>query len=253
MVSPLPDRAIHIGTSGWHYQHWKGNFYPARIASSDMLRYYAERFDTVELNSCFYKLPTLAAVKAWVRQTPAQFVFSLKASRYITHNRKLREPGETIARFFEMAKGFGNKLGPVLFQFPPVWQANPQRLAEFLSALPAKIDYAFEFRNPTWHTREIYRLLDRFNAALCIFDIAGYQSPFDLTAGFAYVRLHGPGKAYQGKYSPSTLRRWAKRIESWAAQDHRVYFYFDNDQTGFAAANAFELSRMLHLKNPVAA
>lgn len=242
---------VRIGTSGWHYKHWKGNFYPEKMPPSAMLAYYTECLDTVEINNSFYRLPTDEAVKAWVQQTPDNFLFAVKASRYITHNRKLLQPEQSFAKFFDMAKGFGKKLGPILFQLPPKWRVNRQRLEDFLQELPRHRRYAFELRNPTWLTQEIYEVLERFNAAFCIFEIAGFQSPLQVTADFVYVRLHGPGeRAYQGKYDGASLRSWASRIQSWRAENRDIFVYFDNDQAGFAAENAVELSRMLQLHTP---
>ncbi len=237
--------AIHIGTSGWHYKHWRGTFYPADIDAADMLGCYAQRFRTVEINNSFYRLPSEDAVRSWIRHTPPEFVFAVKASRYITHNRKLKEPKETTAKFLEIAKRFGKKLGPILFQFPPGWRVNRERLKEFLKSLPRRNRYAFEFRDPSWHVEEICGLLKRFNAAFCVFDIGGFQSPVEVTADFTYVRLHGPGKPYQGKYSEFALRAWAKRIREWVQDNREVFFYFDNDQAGYAAQDALELSRMV--------
>jgi uncharacterized protein YecE (DUF72 family) len=210
-----------------------------------MLGFYAQRFGTVEINNSFYRLPSPEAVQSWVSQTPAEFRFAVKASRYITHNRKLRDPEQSFAKFFAVVKGFGEKLGPILFQLPPAWLINRERLEEFLTSLPPGNQYAFEFRNPSWHTPEIYNLLARFNAAFCIFEIAGFRSSVELTAPFTYVRLHGPGNAYQGKYSDSALCQWAKMIERWISEKRSVYFYFDNDQAGFAAENALQLSCMV--------
>ena len=239
-------QTVRIGTSGWHYKHWKGNFYPAKIANDAMLPYYTQRLDTVEINNCFYRLPTEQAVKAWVEQTPSDFLFALKASRYITHNRKLREPEQSTVRFMKMAEGFGAKLGPILFQFPPSWQVNAERLREFLLALSPQYQYAFEFRHPSWQTEKVYRMLRTFNASLCIFEIAGYRSPIGVTADFVYVRLHGPTEnSYQGKYSQSGLQFWAGKIENWTAENRKVHVYFDNDQSGFAAENAVDLHGML--------
>lgn len=239
-------RRIHIGTSGWHYKHWRDSFYPGKLKVEHMLSYYIDHLDTVEINNSFYRLPTEDAVRSWVQQTPEHFLFALKASRYITHNRKLNEPEETIAKFMDMAEGFGNKLGPILFQFPPKWGVNTERLRDFVAVLPKQHQYAFEFRHPSWLTPPVYEILRRFNAALCIYQIAGFHSPIELTADFTYVRLHGPGeRAYQGKYSETELQVWAERIESWAAANCGVYFYFDNDQAGYAVHNAVELSRMI--------
>lgn len=237
--------SIHIGTSGWHYKHWKGSFYPKQIVEADMLDKYAQRLDTVEINNSFYRLPTEKAVKSWFRQTPPDFVFAVKASRYITHNRKLKDPKETIAKFLHVVNAFGKKLGPILFQLPPSWKVNRLRLQEFLAALPAKHRYVFEFRNQTWHIPEIYSLLKLYNAAYCIFELNGFRTHPEVTADFVYVRLHGPGKAYQGNYSSSDLRDWARTIENWVGQKREVFVYFDNDQAGFAAKNALSLKRLL--------
>jgi len=238
---------VHIGTSGWHYKHWKGNFYPAKIDAAQMLRNYLQHFDTVEINNSFYRLPSEEAVKSWVKQTPPQFIFAVKASRYITHNRKLKNPKETFARFMDVAKGFGKKLGPILFQLPPGWKVNEERLSEFLTVLPKRYRYAFEFRNPSWHTRAVYQLLRQYNAAFCIFELNGFQTEMQHTADFAYVRLHGLGKAYQGDYSDLALRSWADKIQSWVKQGQQVFFYFDNDQAGFAAKNAVTLAELVSL------
>ncbi len=236
---------IHVGTSGWHYKHWKGNFYPQDIAAVRMLPYYAQHFGTVEINNSFYRLPTSTAVENWRQQTPKDFLFAVKASRYITHMKKLLDPETTTSKLFKMAEGFGDKLGPILFQFPSAWQVNEDRLIYFLSALPPNHRYAFELRHPSWQDARIYRTLERFKAALCIFDIGGYQSPIEATADFVYVRLHGPGKAYQGKYTNDSLRMWTRWIENWTKQSRDVFVYFDNDQAGFAAQNALELQNLI--------
>jgi uncharacterized protein YecE (DUF72 family) len=238
---------VHIGTSGWHYAHWKGNFYPAALPASAMLKWYSERFRTVELNNSFYRLPTDESVQSWKSQTPHDFCFAVKASRYITHNRKLIDPANSMAKFITMTKKFGRKLGPILFQLPPAWKLNLQRLNDFLHALPTGKQYVVEFRNPTWYAEPVYQLLRDHNVALCISDLAGVLSPLKVTADFVYVRLHGPGNAYQGSYSGPALRRWANRIEQWTSQHCSVFFYFDNDQAGYAAKNALALRRMLGL------
>lgn len=236
---------VHVGTSGWHYQHWKGPFYPPDIPAVGMLGYYVERFGTVEINNSFYRLPTDAAVKNWVKQTPKDFLFALKASRYITHMKKLLDPEASTFKFFKMARGFGKKLGPILFQFPSAWQANEDRLSSFLSELPSNRRYAFEFRHPSWHNERIYRTLERFKAAVCIFDIGGYQSAIEVTTDLVYVRLHGPGNAYQGKYTKASLKDWAQRVDEWISQSRDVFIYFDNDQAGYAAQNALELKYLI--------
>jgi uncharacterized protein YecE (DUF72 family) len=236
---------VHIGTSGWHYKHWRGPFYPADVPPPKMLGWYAERFDTVEINNSFYKVPTSEALAGWCRQTPPNFCFAVKASRYITHNRKLKESGETVERFLSQITELGKRLGPILFQLPPSWKVNLARLEQFLNYLPPRHHYVFEFRNDSWNSQQVFDLLRRHNAALCMFELAGYQSPMELTADFAYIRLHGPGNKYQGDYTAAQLRAWANRIESWSKTLKHVFIYFDNDQAGFAAKNALELQNMV--------
>lgn len=239
---------VHIGTSGWHYSHWRGPFYPTDLAPGRMLRWYADSFDTVEINNSFYRLPTTAALETWCRETPEQFCFAVKASRYITHNLKLKNPEQANENFLSQIEILGKRLGPILFQLPPGWKLNLDRLEEFLRVLPKTHRYTFEFRNPTWQVREVYETLRRHGAALCIHEIAGFQCPIEVTADFTYIRLHGPGKEYQGDYSQSTLRTWAQRIERWHMELAHVFLYFDNDQSGFAAKNALELKRMVESK-----
>ncbi len=208
-----------------------------------MLGWYSQHFDTVELNNTFYKLPALEAVRVWRESTPPNFLFSLKGSRFLTHMKKLTDTTLGIERFFERAWGLEDKLGPVVFQLPPHWTVNPERLEGFLEALPRPQRYAFEFRNETWNTREIFDLLRRFEAAYCIFDLAGFQSPLEITAGFTYIRLHGPGGAYQGSYDDRALLRWARQIRQWKLPE--TFLYFDNDQAGYAVRDAQRLRAQL--------
>jgi uncharacterized protein YecE (DUF72 family) len=236
---------IRIGTSGWHYKHWLGPFYPSALRSSEMLKYYVTQFDTVELNNTFYKLPSEDAVDAWRDAVPANFVFAVKASRFLTHRIKLKDPMRALGNFIPLIGRFGAKLGPVLFQLPPQWQVNVERLADLLALLPPSRRYAFEFRNETWHAAEVHDLLRRFNAASCFFELAGYSSPHELTADFTYVRLHGPGGKYQGSYSAEQLEQWAQRVRQWSERLKAIYVYFDNDQAGYAANNALELRKLL--------
>ncbi len=157
-----------------------------------MLEYYVRHFDTLELNNSFYRLPTIEAFESWHDATPADFVFAVKASRFITHNKKLKDPENALDNILARAEHLGKKLGPVLFQLPPRWKINVARLEALLEVLPREHRYAFEFRETSWMTAEVYRLLRRFNAAFCIYELAGYHSPCQVTADFAYVRLHGP-------------------------------------------------------------
>jgi uncharacterized protein YecE (DUF72 family) len=238
---------IHIGTSGWHYAHWRGPFYPETVRPDGMLAYYAERFATVEINNSFYHLPSRKTFREWRAGTPARFTFAVKASRYITHMKKLKDPKQPLRKFFLHAGELKEKLGPVLFQLPPRWHRDAERLEQFLGALPDGHRYAFEFRDPTWFDGEIYALLREHNAAFCVYDLAGAESPRLLTADFAYLRLHGPGaQKYAGCYTRAQLRRWLRQSAEWlSAGAKHVFVYFDNDQAGFAARNAGELQEMI--------
>lgn len=237
---------LRIGTSGWHYKHWVGTFYPQRTAASKMLSYYYEHFDTVELNNTFYRLPTKSALENWRDSTPEGFCFASKGSRFLTHMKKLKDPEQGLGRFFDAVDVLEHKLGPILFQLPPNWELDFERLAHFLNALPQHHRYAFEFRNPTWNTQEIYELLTRHRAGYCIFDLAGFQSPVQVTTDLVYVRLHGPGGRYQGSYSEAALWVWANRARKWLEEGKAVYVYFDNDEAGYAAHNALKLIELLN-------
>ena len=240
-----PPGAVHIGTSGWHYKHWRGIFYPEKLPASKWLDFYTKHFDTVELNNTFYRLPPESAVAAWRDLTPKGFCFAVKGSRFLTHMKKLKDPEQGISRFFERADLLVKKLGVVLFQLPPFWDVDTDRLEAFLRALPRGHRYAFELRNRTWHNEEVYRILRRHNAAFCIFEIAGFYSGIEITADFTYVRLHGPGGAYQGNYAGQTLERWAERIRHWRGELRAVHVYFDNDQAAYAVNNALALKRFV--------
>lgn len=239
------DGDVYIGTSGWHYKHWRGIFYPEKLPASKMLDYYSERFRTVEINSSFYRLPLESGLDNWRDCTPKDFHFAVKGSRFLTHMKKLKDPAPGVEKFFERVDRLERKLGPVIFQLPPWWEVNAERLEEFLRALPPRRRYAFELRNETWRTEQIYKILRRHNAAFCIFEIAGVFSGLEITANFTYVRLHGPGGAYQGSYTEQTLREWAERMGEWRKQMRAVYVYFDNDQAAYAVENALTLQRMV--------
>lgn len=174
------------------------------------------------------------------------FVFALKGSRFLTHMKKLGDPDEGIARFLERARHLGRKLGPILFQLPPRWKANPERLDTFVRALPGGHRYAFELRDTSWLNQEIYAVLRKHKAAFCSYELAGFESPVVITTDFTYVRLHGPEEhAYRGSYSKARLRDWATRINEWRKTLKATYLYFDNDQAAYAARNALELKSMV--------
>jgi uncharacterized protein YecE (DUF72 family) len=241
------DDHVHIGTSGWHYRHWHGPFYPPKTRSSELLDFYSQRLCSVEINNSFYRLPSRETFEAWARGTPKHFLFAVKASRFITHNKKLKDPEQPIERLASSACGLGKKLAVILFQLPPHWRMNVSRLEAFLLALPNQWRYAFEFREPSWFHEETYAVLRRHNAAFCVYQLAGQQSPSLLTADFAYIRLHGPSEhKYAGSYSRVQLHRWAERIKEWRARGAKdVFIYFDNDQAGYAAVNAMALQELM--------
>ncbi len=234
-------RSFRIGTSGWAYAHWRGPFYPLDLPDSRLLEYYCRHFRSVEINSSFYHLPGKHAVDQWHDTTPDDFLFTVKASRYITHMKKLKDPQRSVATFFERITLLREKLGPILFQLPPRWHSNPRRLEHFLKVLDPRYRYAFEFRDPSWINDEILALLEQFKIAFCIYELAGYQSPLHVTTDFVYIRLHGPAGAYQGCYDHRTLEGWATRITMWAGQGRTIYCYFDNDEAGYAVTNARDL------------
>ena len=211
-----------------------------------MLDFYCQHFDTVELNNTFYRLPPPAGLESWRESTPEHFLFSAKGSRFLTHMKKLKDPEPGLARYFERVDILREKLGPVLFQLPPNWQVDADRFKCFVAALPAHHRYAFEFRNPTWDIPSVHQILEKQNLAYCIFDLAGTHSPIEVTADFAYVRLHGPGGKYQGSYSDTVLEQWAKRIQAWRVKLRAIFVYFDNDEAGYAAKDALRLKSMVH-------
>jgi uncharacterized protein YecE (DUF72 family) len=234
--------AVRIGTSGWHYSHWVGRFYPAHLRPGERLAFYARTFDTVEINSSFYRVPGERAVAGWRAAVPPDFVFAVKGSRFLTHMKKLQAPQSSLRRLLDAVGGLGPKLGPIVFQLPPRWSLDLGRLRRFLRALPRDRRFAIELRDATWHTDSVVELLRRHGVAFCVFDIAGFESPAWVTADFAYVRLHGPGEqAYTGRYSKAQLRIWAERIRHWREEVDAVYVYFDNDDRAFAVENARQL------------
>jgi uncharacterized protein YecE (DUF72 family) len=212
-----------------------------------MLAYYCQHFDTVELNNTFYRLPPQSGLDNWRQSTPSNFLFAAKGSRFLTHMKKLKDPEPGLAKYFERVELLGEKLGPILFQLPPHWQLDTDRLTAFLDALPKYHRYAFEFRNATWNTEAVYEILQRYNIGYCIFDLAGVQSPRVVTSNFAYVRLHGPGNRYQGTYTDDALGGWAGQIADWRPTLQSIYLYFDNDEAGYAAHDAVRLKKMVAL------
>ncbi len=235
---------VHIGTSGWHYKHWRGPFYPEGLPFHKFLAFYVDRFQTVEINNTFYRLPQPKALAAWQQTVPPDFIFAVKASRFITHQKKLNDPESSTIKFFETVETLGKNLGPVLFQLPPRWRCNPERLRRFLEAVPKSHAYAFEFREPGWFDDQVYKILEEHEAAFCIYELAGRISPKVVTSKLVYIRLHGPDGPYQGQYSDEALGGWSRAISAWRKEGRDVYCYFDNDQAGYAAQDALRLEEM---------
>jgi uncharacterized protein YecE (DUF72 family) len=234
-----------IGTSGWVYKHWMGVFYPPKMPGNDQLLFYAERFPTVEVNFSFYRLPERSTFVSWRKRTPKDFCFAVKGSRFLTHIKRLDEPEEALERFVQRAEGLGPKLGPILFQFPASWPIHLESLEPFLEALQAYRErrFAFEFRHQSWLAPEVYRLLERSNAALCLPVHPSMPIDVRLTADWAYVRMH-TGKRSVG-YSGQELAAWKRRIQKFLRQGADVYVYFNNDPEGHAVRDAQRLRAML--------
>ncbi|HUB68714.1 MAG TPA: DUF72 domain-containing protein [Candidatus Methylacidiphilales bacterium] len=237
---------IYIGTSGWTYPHWQKAFFPKNLPSVDRLHYYALRFNSVEVNTTFYGTPKKETVRAWSNAVPASFRFSIKASRFITHNKKLLEPRKSSIKLFRAIEPIAEQTTAVLFQLPPWFARDEERLRAFLRKMPSAYRYAFEFRHPTWFCEEVYDILRDAAAALCVWDLKGKLAPIETTTDWVYVRLHGPtSRAYRGSYPDASLRGWRDHGRKWKRAKMDALFYFDNDEKGYAPINALRLAEML--------
>ena len=236
---------IRIGTSGWHYNHWRELFYPAGLGKSKWFEHYAKHFDTVEINNTFYQLPKEVSVERWHEQAPANFVYTVKANRYITHIKRLKEAAEPLATFFERIDLLKEKLGPVLYQLPPSLHKNPDLLRSFIKLLPKKRIAVFEFRHKSWFSEDTFNLLNESGCSFCIHDMPGIQTPRVVTSGIIYIRFHGPTGKYAGSYSKSTLRDWAGWIKANIKGTRGAYIYFNNDTNAYAVNNAKTLKEQL--------
>ena len=241
-------KAVRVGCSGWNYAHWRdGVFYPPRLPPRRWLDYYAQHFDTVEVNSTFYRLPKEAAVANWVEQSPSDFLFAVKASRYLTHIKRLLDLGPGLDRFYERIRPLvrSPKLGPVLWQLPATFRRDDERLANALAALPPG-RHCFEFRHPSWFVPEVTALLRRHAVALVIGDHP--DRPFqthDLATDWTFIRFHTGTRGRGGNYSATELDEWAARIDEWRRAKVDVYAYFNNDWFGYAPRNALALKKRL--------
>jgi uncharacterized protein YecE (DUF72 family) len=233
---------LRIGTSGWSYQSWRGPFFPPDLAAKDHLAFYATRFNATELNAPFYRTPTLDAVKRWRNSTPDDFAFAWKASKFITHWKRLSANcRNSIALMESRLRVLRHKAGPVLFQLPPQMRADRERLASFLKLLRKPRPYVFEFRHASWYEPDILDLLREHDIALCLSDHHDAPAPWEVTARHVYIRGHGPGGRNRDRYPDVTLQAWTRDIRRWRRQRRDVYCFFDNDQKSAAPKDAERL------------
>lgn len=234
---------IRVGTSGWNYWHWAGIFYPEGLARARWLDYYMQRFSTLELNASFYRMHTPATYARWRDQSPHGFLWSLKASREITHLRRLREVAQPLRKFFASADALGERLGVILFQLPPTLKFDPAVAQAFFKQLPSGYRYALEPRHASWLEKAALDLLAHHRVALCIADSGGrYPMGEELTSDFVYMRLHGPKEMYASEYSPEQIALWTQKLKKWRLSG---FVYFDNDFHGYAVRNALALEQAL--------
>lgn len=235
---------VRIGTSGWVYEHWRGTFYPEKMSQSQWFAFYAGEFDTVEINNSFYRLPSESAFDAWREQAPDGFLYAVKASRYLTHMKKLKDPEQPLATFLERADHLQAKLGPILYQLPPHWHADIERLEHFCSILPKGYQHVVEFRDPSWVVAPVFAVLERYLVAHCIHDMYTIDVPMRVTAPPVYIRFHGD-REHAGEYPLSSMERWADHIREWDDNSKHVFVYFNNDVGGHALKNARQLKSAL--------
>jgi len=236
---------IRVGTSGWHYNHWVGRFYPHDLPKSKWLEFYAEDFDTVEINNTFYQLPKEVSVRNWYKRAPEKFVFTVKANRFITHIKRLKDAGEALVSFAERMAIFMEKLGPVLYQLPPSMHKDLNLLKQFGRIVPKDTPPVFEFRHKSWFSKDTFRLLDKCGLGFCVHDMPGIESPRVITAEVIYVRFHGSTGQYEGNYTDNSLENWAGWITDHKREVKSIYAYFNNDLNAYAVYNAKTLRAQL--------
>ncbi len=239
-----------VGCSGWNYRSWRGPFYPRDLPVSQWLEHYARVFDTVEVNNTFYRLPERTVFMQWHKRFPAQFQIAVKASRFLTHMKRLRDPAEPLERLFSRAIALDGQLGPVLYQLPPTLAIDLPRLERFLALLPRarssrRIRHVMEFRHPSWYTEETFDVLRRQRVTLCLHDKSGSTITSPFVGPFVYVRFHGPSGRYSGSYSQRQLDAWAHRLVEQLQDGRPVFAYFNNDPDATAVRNALTLRTMI--------
>jgi uncharacterized protein YecE (DUF72 family) len=237
--------SLRVGCSGWEYKHWKGDFYPAELPKAQWFEAYARQFDTVEINNSFYRLPEARTFARWAERAPVNFVYAVKASRFLTHMKKLKDPEEPVERLFSRMKPLHARLGPVLYQLPPNFKVDRGRLEHFLQVLPAGIRHVVEFRDPSWYAADVTELLERYGVARCLHDMKGSATTRERVGPFVYVRFHGAAGTYTGGYPQDRLERWAEWLHAQRAAGVDVYAYFNNDIGGHAPRDAVTLRRLL--------
>ena len=239
--------AVRIGCSGWQYADWRGRFYPDELPRRSWFAHYAATFDTVELNSTFYRLPATDTVDRWAAAAPPGFVYAVKLGAFGSHRMKLRDAARWLPNHLERIERLGAHAGPTLVQLPPRWRCDVGRLDEFLGTVPGDRRFAIELRDRTWLNDDVYACLERHGAALCIHDLL-WRHPWIRTTDWTYVRFHGPDaqhEKYRGRYGTRRLRRVAERLEPWLAEGTDVYCYFNNDYDADAPVDAQQLRRRL--------
>ncbi|MCG7346959.1 DUF72 domain-containing protein [Sphingomonas sp. ACRSK] len=237
--------AVRVGCSGWIYPHWRGRFYPEKLAVKRWFAFYAEHFDTVEINNSFYRLPKPETFDGWAAQAPPGFRYAVKANRFLTQAKKLKDCEEPMARMMPAFRHLGETLGPVLYQLPPRFKVNLERLEAFLELVPKDVVNVFEFREKSWYDDRVFALLERYGASFCAHDMPGSDSP-DLAVGpVAYVRFHGGEGKYWGRYSEERLLRWTDWMMAQVRAGREVWAYFNNDAEAHAIHDALTLKAML--------
>ena len=236
---------IHVGCSGWVYRHWKGEFYPADLPQKRWFERYASEFDTVEINASFYRLPLASTFAKWRDQAPPDFRYAVKVNRFITHMKKLLDCENAVADFVALARGLGPTLGPLLYQLPPSLRKNLERLDGFLARLPRDLEQVVEFRHANWYDDEVLALLDRHGIGFVTHDLVGLKSPRWASGRTAYVRFHGTGGKYRGRYADEAMREWAQWLLDQRAAGRSAWAYFNNDIGGDAIEDARTLKAMV--------
>lgn len=241
--------ANYIGTSGWSYDHWQGLFYPQELSKGRWLEFYMQHFDTVELNTSFYRLPKKKTFVNWRERTPKNFIYSVKMSRYVSHIKRLLNPEESLPRFFESVSALKEKCGPILIQLPPSLKFNEERTENFLRVLTrdySSYRFTLECRNESWFLKPVYKLLKGYGVALCLADTPNCPYVEEITSDFIYIRLHGHEQLYASNYGDQQLEAWGVKIRGWNNEGMDVYVYFDNDANAYAPKNALGLKEILY-------